>query len=103
MRDFVDAAAAQIDIHMQWRGTGPDEKGYDQNGRCIVAVDPRYFRLSEVQELLGDASKARAQLGWTPKISFQALVEEMMRDDLKSAERDELVKQHGYSAYNFHE
>ncbi|MEO8630889.1 MAG: GDP-mannose 4,6-dehydratase [Betaproteobacteria bacterium] len=103
VRDFVDAAAAQIDIHMQWRGTGPDEKGYDQNGRCIVAVDPRYFRLSEVQELLGDASKARAQLGWTPKISFQALVEEMMRDDLKSAERDELVKQHGYSAYNFHE
>ncbi len=103
VRDFVNAAAAQIDIQMQWRGTGADEKGYDQNGRCIVAVDPRYFRLSEVQQLLGDASKARARLGWSPKITFQALVEEMMREDLKSAERDELVKQHGYSAYNFHE
>ncbi|MCX7174811.1 MAG: GDP-mannose 4,6-dehydratase [Proteobacteria bacterium] len=103
VREFVEAAAREIGINVRWDGQGVDEKGYDDNGKCIVAVDPRYFRPTEVETLLGDASKARTQLGWTPKISFHELVSEMVREDLKAAERDELVKRHGYSAYNFHE
>jgi GDPmannose 4,6-dehydratase len=74
-----------------------------QDGKYIVAVDPRYFRPTEVETLLGDATKAREKLGWTPKISFDELVAEMVREDLKSAERDELVKKHGYAAFNRHE
>jgi GDPmannose 4,6-dehydratase len=68
-----------------------------------VRVDPKYFRPSEVETLLGDATKARKKLGWKPKISFAELVAEMMSEDLKSAERDALVKRHGYSAYDYHE
>ncbi|MFA6312385.1 MAG: GDP-mannose 4,6-dehydratase, partial [Sterolibacterium sp.] len=103
VREFIEAAAREIGIKVRWEGQGVDEKGYDDNGKCIVAVDPRYFRPTEVETLLGDASKARTQLGWTPKISFDELVAEMVREDLKAAERDELVKRHGYAAYNFHE
>ena len=72
-------------------------------GRCIIAVDPHYFRPTEVETLLGDPSKAKSKLGWTPKIRFKELVAEMVREDLKVAERDELVKKHGYSAFDFHE
>ena len=68
-----------------------------------MSIDPRYFRPTEVESLLGDASKAREKLGWTPKITFKELVSEMMREDMKAAERDELVKKHGYSAFNRHE
>ena len=96
VRDFVDAAAKELGITITWKGEGVDEKGYDQDGRCIVSVDPRYFRPTEVESLLGDASKAKALLGWTPKTTFDELVAEMVREDLKSAERDELVKKHGY-------
>ena len=103
VRDFVDAAAAEVDISITWQGNGVEEKGYDAEGNCIVAVDERYFRPSEVETLLGDATKAQQKLGWTPKISFKELVAEMMREDLKSAERDELVKKHGYNTYNHHE
>ena len=103
VRDFVDAAAAEVGIRVKWKGEGVDEKGCDEQGRCIVAVDPRYFRPTEVETLLGDATKAREKLGWTPKIRFHELVSEMMREDLKAAERDELVKKHGFAAYNFHE
>jgi GDPmannose 4,6-dehydratase len=103
VRDFVNAAAAEIDMTIEWKGSGEDEKGYDDKGRCIVAVDPRYFRPTEVETLLGDPTKAREKLGWTPKITFQELVAEMMREDLKAAERDELVKRHGFSAYDYHE
>lgn len=103
VREFVDAAAQEIGLAITWQGEGVDEKGYDIKGKCIVSVDPRYFRPTEVESLLGDATKARLKLGWTPKISFQALVAEMMREDLKSAERDELVKKHGYTAFNRHE
>ena len=71
--------------------------------QLIVAVDPRYFRPTEVETLLGDPSKAKSKLGWTPKISFDELVAEMVREDLKSAERDELVKKSGFNAYNYHE
>lgn len=103
VREFVDTAAQEIGLTIDWKGTGVDEKGYDANGKCIVAVDTRYFRPTEVETLLGDATKAKQKLGWTPQISFKELVSEMMREDLKAAERDELVKKHGYSTYNYHE
>jgi GDPmannose 4,6-dehydratase len=103
VRDFVNAAGKVIDLPIRWEGTGVDEKGYDHKGNCVVAVDPRYFRPTEVETLLGDASKARDLLGWTPKVTFDELVSEMMLDDLKSAERDELVKRHGFVAYDHHE
>jgi GDPmannose 4,6-dehydratase len=103
VREFVDAAAQEIGMAITWKGAGVDEKGFDAHGKCIVAVDPRYFRPTEVESLLGDATKARVKLGWTPKISFAELVSEMMRKDLKSAERDELVKRHGFSTFNYHE
>ncbi|EJC74113.1 GDP-mannose 4,6-dehydratase [Rhizobium leguminosarum bv. trifolii WSM2012] len=103
VREFVDAAASEVGIEISWRGEGIYEKGYDSSGKCIVAVDPRYFRPTEVETLLGDATKAKEKLGWTPKITFQELVQEMMREDLKAAERDELVKRHGFSAYDYHE
>jgi GDPmannose 4,6-dehydratase len=98
VRDFVNAAAKELGIAIQWRGEGRDEKGYDASGACIVAIDPRYLRPTEVDTLLGDASRARELLGWQPKVSFDELVAEMAREDLKSAERDALVERHGYSA-----
>ena len=98
VREFVEAAAKELGMAIQWRGQGSDEKGYDAGGKCIVAIDPRYFRPTEVDTLLGDASKAREVLGWRPQVSFEALVAEMTREDLKAAERDALVRRHGYSA-----
>ena len=103
VRDFVNAAAQELGITISWSGQGVDEKGYDIHGNCIVQVDPRYFRPTEVETLLGDPSKAKQKLGWTPKISFAELVSEMVREDLKSAKRDELVKQHGFAAYDYNE
>ena len=103
VRDFINAAAGELGIEISWRGEGTDEKGYNASGECIVSVDPRYFRPTEVETLLGDASKARQKLGWEPKITFYELVKEMVREDLKVAERDELVKGHGYKTNNFHE
>lgn len=103
VRDFVNAAALELDIRIEWRGEGVNEKGYDATGKCIVAVDPRYFRPTEVEMLLGDASKAKDKLGWTPRISFHELVCEMVREDLKSANRDALIKKHGYDVTNFYE
>ena len=98
VRDFVNAAAKELGIVIEWRGEGREEKGYDASGACIVAIDPRYFRPTEVDTLLGDASRARELLGWQPKVSFDQLVAEMAREDLKSAERDALVERHGYPA-----
>ena len=103
VRDFVNVAAAELGIAIRWEGSGVDEKGYDSSGNCVVAVDPRYFRPTEVETLLGDSSKAKAKLGWTPKTTFHELVAEMVREDLKAAERDELVKRHGYRAFEYHE
>ncbi|HKI60917.1 MAG TPA: GDP-mannose 4,6-dehydratase, partial [Mariprofundaceae bacterium] len=103
VRDFVNAAAAEIGISVDWRGEGVDEKGYDQDGKCIVAVDPRYFRPAEVETLLGDPSKAKKKLGWVPEISFEELVAEMMREDLKEAEKNALIKEHGFNAMDHHE
>ena len=87
---------------IEWQGEGVDEVGHF-DGREVVRVDPRYFRPTEVETLLGDSTKAREKLGWTPKISFEELVAEMVREDLKSAERDEVAKKHGFSAYSYHE
>jgi len=103
VREFVIAAAKEVGLTITWKGEGIEEKGYDANEKCIIAIDPRYFRPTEVDTLLGDASKAKRKLGWTPKISFKELVSEMMREDLKAAERDELVKKHGYKAMDYHE
>ena len=103
VRDFVNAACKEFGIEIRWQGEGIDEKGYDARGQCIVVVDPRYFRPTEVETLLGDASKAKTKLGWEPKISFDDLVSEMVREDLKAAERDELVKKHGYKTMEYHE
>lgn len=103
VRDFVDAAAKELGIAVRWGGVGVEEKGYDAAGKCIVAVDPRYFRPTEVETLLGDPSKAKEKLGWSPQTSFPDLVAEMVREDLKAAERDELVKRHGYKAMDYHE
>jgi GDPmannose 4,6-dehydratase len=103
VRDFVNAAAKELDMSLTWQGEGVETKAFDAAGQCVVAVDPRYFRPTEVETLLGDASKARERLGWTPKISFQELVSEMVQEDFKTAQRDELMKRHGYTALNNHE
>jgi GDPmannose 4,6-dehydratase len=98
VRDFVNLAARELGIDIRWTGEGENERGTDSSGKCIVAVDPRYFRPTEVDSLIGDASKAQQKLGWKPKISFEQLVQEMVREDLRAAERDELIKRHGYDA-----
>lgn len=103
VRDFVTCAATVLGMEIRWEGEGIDEKGYDENGYCRVSVDERYFRPAEVETLLGDASKAKAKLGWSPKTSFHDLVAEMVREDLRAAERDELIKRSGYKAHDFHE
>ena len=103
VREFVNAAAEELGMKISWQGSGVDETGTDQSGRVIVRVDPRYFRPTEVETLLGDPTKAHEKLGWTPKISFKELVAEMVREDLKAAERDELVKKHGYQAFDYNE
>jgi GDPmannose 4,6-dehydratase len=119
VREFVDVAANKLGITLRWKGKGVDEVGivkwFDDShlsphasrspgaGDTIVRVDPRYFRPTEVDSLLGDARKARRKLGWKPKIKFRDLVSEMAQEDLKTAERDALVKRHGYSVFNYHE
>lgn len=108
VRDFINAAAKELNMKLRWEGAGLDEQAHwinnDSTGKNttnsttppIVKVDPRYFRPAEVATLLGDPSKAKTKLGWTPKITFEELVAEMVREDLKSAERDQLVKSNGY-------
>jgi GDPmannose 4,6-dehydratase len=100
VREFVEVAANEAGIKIRWEGSGVDEKGYDvATNQCIVAVDPRYFRPAEVETLLGDPSKAKAKLGWEPTTSFNELVEEMMREDLREAKRDKLVAEHGFKYF----
>lgn len=103
VREFVNAAAAELGMVISWHGKGVDEKGVDADGKVRVIVDPRYFRPTEVDTLLGDSTKARQKLGWEPSVSFESLVKEMVREDLKSAEKDELVKKHGYTVMDYHE
>jgi GDPmannose 4,6-dehydratase len=102
VRDFIIAAAEELEIKIRWEGHGLEEIGYWQ-GNPIIRIDPRYFRPTEVETLLGDPTKAKNKLGWTPKISFKELVSEMVRKDLLSAERDELIKKHGYMVYSRNE
>ncbi len=113
VRQFVDAAAAELGITLRWEGQGVDEVGVVasvaavdsslQVGQTIVRVDPRYFRPTEVETLLGDPSKAKRLLGWEPQTSFAEMVAEMVRTDLDVARRDALVKQHGFQAFDYHE
>ncbi len=103
VRDFVNAASREMEIDISWRGHGINEKGYDASGRCIVAIDPRYFRPTDVETLLGDSSKAKKKLGWIPKVTFSELVAEMARQDYIAAKRDQLVKTHGYDVYDYNE
>lgn len=103
VREFVDAAAQELEMKITWQGEGVEEKGYAGDGKCIVAVDPRYFRPTEVETLLGDPTKARTKLGWVPKTSFAELVSEMAREDLLAAQKDELIKKHGYKAMDYKE
>lgn len=103
VREFLETAAQQINIHITWQGEGVNEIGIDQNGKTIVRIDPRYFRPSEVATLLGDATKARNKLGWIPKTNFRELVTEMIHADLNEARRDELIRSHGYAVYDYHE
>ncbi|MEW6427811.1 MAG: GDP-mannose 4,6-dehydratase [Thermodesulfobacteriota bacterium] len=104
VREFVETAAAEIGLNLQWRGDGVEEKGIDTaTGRTVVAVDPRYFRPTEVETLLGDPTKAKNKLGWQPRIGFGDLVREMMQSDLQDAKRDHLCESRGFRTYNFHE
>ena len=99
VRDFVEAAATELGMSVRWEGEGVDEKGYwnGPNGeRQIVAVDPRYFRPTEVETLLGDPTKAKTELGWVPAITVQQMCAEMVAEDLKAAQQTALLRQHGF-------
>ena len=101
VREFIEISAKELELSIQWEGEGIDEKGVDSDtGKCIVSIDPRYFRPTEVETLLGDPSKAKEKLGWVAKISFNDLVSEMVREDLKLAERDLLCQKEGYAVLN---
>ena len=102
VRDFVCSAAKELNMDITWEGEGVDEKGY-LDGKCVLQVDEKYFRPTEVDTLLGDPTKAKEKLGWTPKITFDEIVAEMVREDYKSAQRDELVKEHGFQTMDYHE
>jgi len=110
VRDFVEAAARELGIKIRWEGHGTEERGYWVNAagtrsddKPIISVDPRYFRPTEVETLLGDPSKAREMLGWQPRTTFNELVVEMVQADFESAKRDELIKKHGYQSLDYHE
>ena len=103
VRDYVNIAANELAMPLEWEGSGVEEKAYDAQGNCVVQVDPRYFRPAEVDSLVGDATKARTKLGWHPRVSFQELVREMVISDLQAAERDQLVKASGYHVYEYHD
>jgi GDPmannose 4,6-dehydratase len=97
VREFVEAVGAELGIKIRWSGKGRDEKGCDEKGRCVVAIDPRYFRPTEVDSLLGDAAKARRKLGWKARTSWRELVTEMTQADLRDAEQAKLMRDHGYA------
>ncbi|MHB1949732.1 MAG: GDP-mannose 4,6-dehydratase [Gammaproteobacteria bacterium] len=103
VRDFINATALELGMKLRWEGEGINEKAFDAQGRCIVAVDPRYFRPAEVETLLGDPTKAHQKLGWKPTTTFEQLVKEMVHSDLKEAQRDALVKENGFAVFDYHE
>jgi len=103
VREFVNLVAEKLDLRLDWQGKGADEHAIGASGKKVVTVDPRYFRPAEVDTLVGDPSKAREKLRWHAKTSFEQLVEEMVREDLREAERDALVKKHGHRVHKHHE
>ena len=104
VRDFVNIAGKELGFEILWKGEGIDEKGYDEEtGKLLVAVDPRYFRPTEVETLLGDATRAKNELGWKPKVSFGKMVSEMVAVDLQEAERDSLCRSEGFTVRNYYE
>lgn len=103
VRHFVTVACEEVGIKIRWEGEGVEEKGYDQDNNCIVAVDPRYYRPTEVETLLGSPDKAKEKLKWVPQVSFKELVAEMMVEDLKAAKRDKIIEDHGYPVPLQHE
>jgi GDPmannose 4,6-dehydratase len=104
VREFVEAAFREVGIALVWEGEGCEEKGREERSeRVLVEVDPRYFRPTEVDTLLGDPSKAQQKLGWKAQISLQEMVTEMVREDLKIAERDELCRREGFQTFDYHE
>jgi len=103
VREFVNLAAARLDIRLGWQGKGADEHALDASGKKVVAVDARYFRPTEVDALVGDPARAKEKLRWQAKTSFEQLVEEMVREDLREAERDALVKKHGHRVRKHHD
>jgi len=104
VRDFVDMAAKGLGIDIRWEGTGIDEKGIEtKTGATIIRVDPKYFRPTEVESLLGNPAKAKEKLNWTPEITFEELVTEMIQQDLELAKRDNLCKTHGFNTFNYNE
>lgn len=103
VREFIELAAKEINMDIIWRGKGVDEKGYTRQGNCVVAIDPRYYRPTEVDTLLGDPTKARTRLGWKPKVTFKELISEMIEEDMRLAERDALNQQYGFRTYSYNE
>lgn len=104
VRQFVELAAGEVGMTIRWDGSGVDEVGYDtESDRPIICVDPNYFRPTEVESLLGDATRAREKLGWAPTTTFPELVAEMMAEDLRDAERDVLVRRHGFKQFSHNE
>jgi len=101
VREFVEKAFREVGITIVWNGKGIDETGKDSStGKTLVRIDPRYFRPTEVDTLLGDAGKARSKLGWEPTVSFDELVKMMVREDLKEAERDQLCEREGFPVFD---
>jgi GDPmannose 4,6-dehydratase len=103
VREFVQRCAKLLELDLIWQGSGVDEKALDKAGNIVVAVDPRYFRPTEVETLLGDPSKAERELGWTPRTPFSELVREMVESDLNIAKRDALVVAHGFDSFTVRE
>jgi GDPmannose 4,6-dehydratase len=104
VREFIELAASHLDLRIVWQGRGVDEHGIDaKSGRVLVKIDPRYFRPTEVDSLLGDASKARLQLGWNPTKSFAELVQEMISADLDIARRDSVMAKQGFKTFHYRE
>ncbi len=104
VKEFVELAAKDLGINIRWQGEGIEEQGInDETGDVIIAIDPRYFRPTEVESLLGDPSKAMEKLGWQPRISFRQLISEMVAADLEEAKRDALCQNEGFKTFNYHE
>ncbi|WP_298607466.1 GDP-mannose 4,6-dehydratase [uncultured Thiothrix sp.] len=104
VREFIEIAADQLNFKIDWQGSGISEKGYDTvSGKCIIEVDPKYFRPTEVETLLGNPEKAKNKLGWMPKTSFEDLVKEMTHEDFKEASKDFLIRENGFKYFNHHE